>query len=187
VQWHRRLGHLGYSTMADLRRSGLLQGCAVTPAEFIQALQKHVCEPCALGKLRRTSHLSRPPRPIRVLGCVHADLCQLVPSGYLGTFVDEATRFAVARVQHSKGDMAVNMCCWIVWGETQTGQRVQRVRHDRGGEYVNHTLQAFYAERGIQMEATPGHVPEANGSAERHNRRLQDIALPMLSDSAALA
>jgi hypothetical protein len=61
---------------------------------------------------------------------------------------------------------------------------VQRVRHGRGGEYVNHTLQAFYAERGIQMEATPGHAPEANGIAERHNLRLQDIALPMLSDSA---
>jgi hypothetical protein len=79
VQWHRRLGHLGYSTLADLRRSGLLHGCAVTPAVFIQARQKHVCESCALGKLRRASHLSRPPRPIRVLGCEHADLCQLVP------------------------------------------------------------------------------------------------------------
>jgi transposase InsO family protein len=70
------------------------------------------------------------------------------------------------------------MCRWIVWGETQTGQRVQCVRHDRGGEYVNHTLQAFYAERGIQMEATPGHAPEANGIAERHNLRAAGYCAP---------
>jgi hypothetical protein len=32
VHWHRRLGHLGYDTLAKLSRAGLLEGCSLTPA-----------------------------------------------------------------------------------------------------------------------------------------------------------
>jgi hypothetical protein len=83
-----------------------------------------------------------------------------------------------------KSSTAVNVRKWVVWAEVQTGHRVQRIRHDRGGEYINRSLQEFYSERGIEMEPTAGYTPEANGIAERHNLRLLDMILPMLADSA---
>jgi hypothetical protein len=119
-----------------------------------------------------------------VLGRVHADLCQLGPGQYLSTLIDEAARYAVVGVQQYKGDTAANMRKWVLWSETQTEQRVQRVRHDRGGEYMNSELQRFYHERGIQIEPTAGFSPESNGIAERHNLTLLDMILPMLTDSA---
>ena len=71
----------------------------------------------------------------------------------------------------------------IIWCETQTDLRVQRVRHDGGGEYTVGTLKAFYADRGIQMEVTAPNSPEGNGLAERFNLTMLDLALPMLADS----
>jgi transposase InsO family protein len=184
MQWHRRLGHVGFSTLADLARSGLIQGCSVTAPEFMQARWAQPCEPCALGKMRRVPHPPRAPQKIGLLHRVHADLCQLEPGCYLSTFIDEASRYAVIGVQRCKSDTAVNVRKWVVWAEAQTGQRVKRIRHDRGGEYINQSLLGFYSERGIEMEPTAGYTPEANGIAERHNLRLLDMVLPMLADSA---
>jgi hypothetical protein len=63
VLWHQRLGHLGFSTLADLARSGLIQGCTVTASEFMQARRLQACEPCALGEMREVPH---PPRPAQI-------------------------------------------------------------------------------------------------------------------------
>jgi hypothetical protein len=60
---------------------------------------------------------------------------------------------------------------------------VQRVRHDRGGEYTGRELRHFYEERGIQREATAGFSPESNVLAERHNLTFLDMTRPMLVDS----
>jgi len=183
MYWHRQLGHLGLSTLADLARSGLIQGCPVTAAEFLQAQKHFVCEPCALTKMRRASHPSRSVRAVRVLGRVHADLCQLEPGRYLSTFIDEATRYAHVGILSRKSDTATFLQHTIAWAETQTGAKLQRMRHDNGGEYLNKHMLDYYRERGVQVEPTPPHTPEANGVAERHNLTLLDIALPMLEDS----
>jgi hypothetical protein len=68
-------------------------------------------------------------------------------------------------------------------GARQAGHRVQKVRHDRGEEYMGGSLKQFYVERGVQMEPTSAYAPEANGIAERHNLRLLDMARPMLADA----
>ena len=183
MEWHRRLGHIGFSTLADLARSGLIQGCP-SPSEFLQARDTEGCEACALGKMRRTTHPPRPPRELRVLGRVHADLCQLRPGCYLSSYIDEATRYAVLSVQAYKSETAATMRKCVLWSEAQTGLRVQRVRHDRGGEYMTRELLRFFDDRGIQVEPTAGYSPESNGIAERHNLSILDMVLPMLLDSA---
>jgi transposase InsO family protein len=133
--------------------------------------------------MRRTSHLSRPAQQVQVLHRVHMDLCEIFPGCYFSTMIDEATRFGRVGILHRKSDTAAEVCTQVVWCETQTGKRVQRVRHDRGGEYMSGELKTFFAVRGIQQEPTAGYTPEANGLAERHNLTLLDIALPMLADS----
>lgn len=179
---HRKLGHVGFTTLAKMCQRGFLRHTSLTPSALLQARKQGTCEPCVVGKLRRTSHPPRQPREVRVLERVHMDLCDL-PIGYFGTVIDEATRYASVLLLQRKSDTAAAVRDALKWCETQTGKQVQRVRHDRGGEYMVGTLQSFYAERGIQMEPTAGYSPEANGLAERHNLRLLDMALPMLADS----
>jgi hypothetical protein len=108
-----------------------------------------VCEPCVLGKLRRGSHPSRRPQQIRVLvGRVDKDLCDL-PHGYLSSVTDKATRFCTVFLVQRKSDTEAAIRPMLAWSETQAGQRVQKVRHDRGGEYmggIHNSLRQFYGE-----------------------------------------
>jgi hypothetical protein len=99
---HQSLGHVGFGTLADLCRAGMLRD-VVTPSAFVQARKESVCEPCVLGKLRRGSHASRKLQQIRMLGRVHMDLCDL-PHGYFGTVTDEATRFCTVFLVQRKSD-----------------------------------------------------------------------------------
>jgi hypothetical protein len=99
---HRSLGDVGFGTLADLCRAGMLRD-DVTLAAFVQARKESVFEPCMLGKLRRGSHPSRRPQQIRVLGRVHMDLRDL-PHGYFGTVTDEATRFCIVFLVQRRSD-----------------------------------------------------------------------------------
>ena len=181
--WHRRLGHTGFATLAELRRKNMLPDCQVTPQQFLQVRDVDVCEPCVVGKLQRVSHPLRQPRSVRVLHRVHMDLCSFQDKHFL-TFVDEATRYGTVILLSRKSEAAEHIKQLIVWSETQTDAHVQRVRHDRGGEFMSEALQGWYRDRGIQMEPTAGYSPESNGIAERYNRTILAIALPMHADSA---
>jgi hypothetical protein len=118
---HRSLGHIGFGTTADLCRAGMLRDDA-TPAAFVQACKESVSEPCMLGKLRRGSHPSCRP--------------QQNHDGYLSTVTDKATCFYTVFIVQRKSDTEAAVRQILAWSETQTGQRVQKVRHDRGGEYM---------------------------------------------------
>jgi hypothetical protein len=105
-QWHRRLGHLGYSTLAGLTCRGLLSGWSTSPAAFMQVSKQQIFQPCMEGKLRRESHPTRHPRLVRVLHRLHMDLCELRPGLYFATVVDEATRYGCVDLLHHKSDTA---------------------------------------------------------------------------------
>jgi hypothetical protein len=131
---HRRLGHVGFRRLADLRRKGLLGAGDPSPAAFVQAREQKACEPCVLGKLRLTSHPSRVPRHVRPLHRLHVDLGDLPHGGYLSTVIDEGTCFSVVAILQRKSEAEVAVCNAIAWFECQTDLRVQRVRSHRGGE-----------------------------------------------------
>jgi transposase InsO family protein len=181
---HRRLGHVGFRRLADLKRKCLLGADDPSPAAFVQARKQKACEPCVLGKLRRVSHPPRVPHHVRPLHRLHVDLGDLPHGGYLSTVIDEGTRFAVVAVLQRKSDAEIAVRNAIEWFECKTDLRVQRVRSDRGGEYMGGHLIRYYEKKGIQREQGPGYSPEVNGLAERHQLTMQDVALPSLADSA---
>jgi transposase InsO family protein len=165
---HRRLGHVGFRRSADLKRKCLLGVDDPSPAAFVQARKQKACEPCVLGKLRRVSHLQRVPHQVRPLHRLHVDLGDLPHGGYLSSVIDEGTRFAVVAVLQRKSDAEVIVRNAIPWFECQTDLRVQRVRSDRGGEYMGGHRIRLYEKKRIQWEQGPGYSPEVNGLAERH-------------------
>ncbi|GJZ83998.1 retrovirus-related pol polyprotein from transposon TNT 1-94 [Tanacetum coccineum] len=56
------------------------------------------------------------------------------------------------------------------------------VRTDRGTEFLNKTLNAFFKEEGIEHQTSTPRTPEQNGVVERRNRTLVEHARTMLSD-----
>ncbi|GKA13000.1 retrovirus-related pol polyprotein from transposon TNT 1-94 [Tanacetum coccineum] len=56
------------------------------------------------------------------------------------------------------------------------------IRTDRGTEFLNKTLNAFFKEEGIEHQTSTPRTPEQNGVVERRNRTLVEAARTMLID-----
>ncbi|GJR06788.1 retrovirus-related pol polyprotein from transposon TNT 1-94 [Tanacetum coccineum] len=61
--------------------------------------------------------------------------------------------------------------------------QVISVRTDRGTEFLNKTLHAYFKEEGIEHQTSTPRTPEQNGVVERRNRTLVEAARTMLSAS----
>nr|GFB28535.1 putative ribonuclease H-like domain-containing protein [Tanacetum cinerariifolium] len=59
--------------------------------------------------------------------------------------------------------------------------QVRVVRTDKGTEFLNQTLHAYFAAEGIQHQTSVARTPEQNGVVERRNRTLVEVARKMLS------
>ncbi|GJR65449.1 retrovirus-related pol polyprotein from transposon TNT 1-94 [Tanacetum coccineum] len=59
--------------------------------------------------------------------------------------------------------------------------QVTTVRTDKGTEFLNKTLHAYFAKEGIRHETSTARTPEQNGIVERQNRTLVEAARTMLS------
>nr|GFD31496.1 retrovirus-related Pol polyprotein from transposon TNT 1-94 [Tanacetum cinerariifolium] len=67
----------------------------------------------------------------------------------------------------------------LVQRELQAQVRV--VRSDKGTEFLNQTLHAYFAAEGILHQTFVARTPEQNGIVERRNRTLVEAARTMLS------
>nr|GFB89942.1 hypothetical protein [Tanacetum cinerariifolium] len=59
--------------------------------------------------------------------------------------------------------------------------QVRVVRTDKGIEFLNQTLHAYFATEGIQHQTSVARTPEQNGIVERRNRTLVEATRTMLS------
>ncbi|GJS92753.1 retrovirus-related pol polyprotein from transposon TNT 1-94 [Tanacetum coccineum] len=59
--------------------------------------------------------------------------------------------------------------------------QVKTVRTDKGTEFLNKTLHAYFAQEGIEHQTLIARTPEQNGVVERRNRTLVEDARTMLS------
>nr|GEY86174.1 hypothetical protein [Tanacetum cinerariifolium] len=66
-------------------------------------------------------------------------------------------------------------------GGKTVGGKIGVVRTDKGTEFLNQTLHAFFAAEGIQHQTPVVQTPEQNGIVERRNCTLVEAARTMLS------
>nr|GFA46810.1 putative ribonuclease H-like domain-containing protein [Tanacetum cinerariifolium] len=59
--------------------------------------------------------------------------------------------------------------------------QVRVVRTDKGMEFLNQTLHAYFSVEGILHQTSVARTPEQNGIVERRNRTLVEAARTMLS------
>jgi len=184
--WHKRFGHMGYDNMSRL--PSMVSGVKITQEEFKKAGQSS-CEPCIMSKQHRLPFKTSDSKSTRVLDLLHMDVCGPMPepslggSKYVATFLDDFTRLSVVIPVPSKAEVIPTVKRIITMLETQSGQKLRKVRTDRGGEYLNNELKDFYAEKGIIHQTTAPYTPEQNGKAERLNRTLMERVRAMLQDA----
>lgn len=187
--WHRRYGHLSYPALGQLCTDGMVDGISVPARAFEAACREQTCETCIRAKQTRQPFPSSTSTSEHPLSLVHMDVCGPMPtqslggSRYMATFLDDYSKFSVVVPVSHKSDVAAAVIRIITLLENQCGHRLKAVRTDRGGEYLNHTLDDFFASKGVAHQTTTPYTPEQNGAAERLNRTLEERIRAMLLES----
>lgn len=174
--WHARLGHPSFSYMKHL-----------FPKLFLDLHKSDFkCDTCILAKSHRVSYpisLNKSDTPFAL---IHSDVWGPSPiaafSGkrWFVIFVDDCTRMTWLYVFKHKDEVFSAFQCFHEMIKTQFSARIQILRSDNGGEYVNHQFQAYFQTHGLLHETSCSQTPQQNGIAERKNRHLLETARALL-------
>lgn len=183
--WHKRLNHLNFKSINDLRKQNL-----VTGLPDIKFIKDHVCSACQLGKQIRSSFKNkRNKSSSRCLELLHMDLfgpISIISLGgmrYTLVIVDDYSRFTWVIFLNSKDQTSGMLIKLIKRIQNEKCSLVSRIRSDRGTEFINKNLESFLSEQGIKHELSAARTPQQNGVAERRNRTLKEAARTMLADA----
>ncbi|GJS11629.1 retrovirus-related pol polyprotein from transposon TNT 1-94 [Tanacetum coccineum] len=117
----------------------------------LKFVKDHLCSSCELGKAKRKS------------------------------FHTKTTPSSKRRLQLLHMDLCGPMRVESINGKKGLHAQVTTVRTDKGTEFLNKTLHAYFAKEGIRHETSTARTPEQNGVVERQNRTLVEAARTMLS------
>ena len=180
--WHARFGHINFRSLLNLQNQRMVDSLPEleTPPT--------TCEGCILGKMHRTPFKKDSVvRANKSLQLIHSDVCgpmrteSLSGYTYFVTFIDDFSRFTWIYGLKSKADVFICFKSLVSRLENETGNKVQTLRTDRGGEYISKVFSEFLNENGIKHEYTIRFTPQQNRVTERRNRTLMEMTRCMLS------
>ena len=87
-------------------------------------------------------------------------------------------------LQH-KEDTVTTFLEWKASVERQPGVPLKALRSDNGGEYIGRNFSSYFKSQGIRHEFSIAYNPEQNGTAERFNKTILEMARSMLQGAGA--
>lgn len=151
-----------------------------------------LCEVCVKSKQTRKPFLktvSEDRKAKRLLEIVSSDVCGPISpttrddKRYFVSFIDHYSHFAIIFLLKEKSEVTEKFIEFIAMAETQTGEKIKRIRCDNGGEYMSKRFKEVCKTKGILVDYTIAHNPEQNGVAERFNRTILENARCLIFDS----
>nr|GEY41003.1 retrovirus-related Pol polyprotein from transposon TNT 1-94 [Tanacetum cinerariifolium] len=159
--WHHRLSHLNFDTINLLSKNDIVIGLPK-----LKLFKDHLCSSCELGKSKRKSFQTKiTPSSKRRLQLPHMDLCGPMRTHFL----------------RSKDETPEVLIDFLRLVQRGLHAQVRTVRTDKGMEFLNKTLHAYFAALGITHQTLVARTPEQNGVVKRQNRTLVEVARTMLS------
>nr|GEY32977.1 hypothetical protein [Tanacetum cinerariifolium] len=181
--WHRRLSHLNFNTNNLLSKNDIVIG--LPKLKFVK---DHLCSSCELGKAKRKSFQTKTtPSSKRRSQLLHMDLCgpmrveSINGKKYVLVIVDDYSRYTWTYFLRSKDETPEVLIDFLRLIQRGLHAQVRIVRTDKGTEFLNKTLRAYFASEGINHQTSVARTPEQNGIIERLNRTLVEAARTMLS------
>ncbi|GJT22504.1 retrovirus-related pol polyprotein from transposon TNT 1-94 [Tanacetum coccineum] len=177
--WHRRLSHLNFDYITLLSKKDI-----VTGLPKLKYVKDQLCSSCEMSKAKRSSFKSKAvPSSKGRLNLLHMDLCgpmrvaSINGKKYILVIVDDYSRYTWTLFLRSKDETPEVLKDFLTMIQRNLQAQVITVRTDRGTEFLNKTLHAYF-----KGTSTP-RTPEQNGVVERRNRTLVEAARTMLSAS----
>ncbi|GKC95543.1 retrovirus-related pol polyprotein from transposon TNT 1-94, partial [Tanacetum coccineum] len=151
--WHRRLSHLNFDTTNLLSKYDI-----VSSLPKLKFIKDHICTSCKLGKAKRFN-----------------------AKKYVLVIVDDYSRYTWTHFLRFKDETPEVLIDFLKLVQRGLHAQVRIVRTDKGTEFLNKTLHAYFAQDGIEHQMSNDRTHEQNSVVERRNRTLVEAARTMLS------
>ncbi|GJV56952.1 retrovirus-related pol polyprotein from transposon TNT 1-94 [Tanacetum coccineum] len=162
----------------------------VTGLPKLKYVKDQLCSSCEMSKAKRSSFKSKAvPSSKGRLNLLHMDLCgpmrvaSINGKKYILVIVDDYSRYTWTLFLRSKDETPEVLKDFLTMIQRNLQAQIITVRTDRGTEFLNKTLHAYFKEEGIEHQTSTPRTPEQNGVVERRNRTLVEAARTMLSAS----
>ncbi|KAK8935961.1 hypothetical protein KSP39_PZI012924 [Platanthera zijinensis] len=179
--WHNRLGHTNLTTIHQMYHQQLVEGLPKLTKTQVK------CDSCARSKTHRLpfpkTAQRRATQPLELL---HIDLWgpSRVPTlggkRYYLLIVDDFSRFMWLKHLEEKSESFQHFISFQKQIEKQLERQIKALRSDRGGEFLSNEFNNYCLANGIRRELTAPASPQQNGTVERRNRTIIEMARAMM-------
>nr|GEU71611.1 hypothetical protein [Tanacetum cinerariifolium] len=154
----------------------------------LKYVKDQLCSSCELSKAKRSSLRSKAVLSSKGrLNLLHMDLCgpmrvaSINGKKYILVIVDDYSRYTWNLFLRFKDETPKVLKEFLTMIQRNLQAPVITVRTDRGTEFLNKTLNAFFKEERIEHQTSTTRTPEQNDVVERRNRTLVEAGRMMLS------
>ncbi|GJR68214.1 retrovirus-related pol polyprotein from transposon TNT 1-94 [Tanacetum coccineum] len=156
----------------------------------LKYVKDQLCSSCEVSKAKRISFKTKTvPSSKERLNFLHMDLCgpmrvkSINGKKYILVIVDDYSRYTWTLFLQSKDETLEVLKDFLKMSQRNLQAQVISVRTDKGTEFLNKALHAYFKEEGIENQTSTPRTPEQNGVVERRNHTLVEAARMMLSAS----
>nr|GEX81315.1 Gag-Pol polyprotein [Tanacetum cinerariifolium] len=153
--WHHHLSHINFDTINLLSKNDIVIG--LPKLKFIK---DRLCSSCELGKAKQNSfHIKTTQRFKRRLQLLHMDLCgpmrveSINGKKYVLIIVDDYSRYTWTNFLRSKDETPTVFIDFLTLVQRGLHAQVRIVRTDKGTEFLNKTLHAYFAKEAMADSA----------------------------------
>nr|GEX24597.1 retrovirus-related Pol polyprotein from transposon TNT 1-94 [Tanacetum cinerariifolium] len=172
--WHRRLSHLNFDYINLLSKKDV-----VIALPKLKNVKDQLCSSYEVSKAKISSFKTKVvPSSKGRLNLLHIDLCgpmqvaSINRKKYILVIVDDYSRYTLTLFLRSKDETPEVLKEFLTMIQRNLQASVISVRSDRGTEFLNKTLHAFFKEEGIEHQTSTPQTPKQNGAVKRKNRTL---------------
>ena len=160
--WHRRLAHVNARSLDVLRKA---DGNAVSYNGEVSA-----CDVCAIGKSTQRTHPKTAERNVNApYQLVFTDLMEPITPvalggySYVGKFTEQHSKWKEIYLSKAKSDALTSLVLFQQEVVIPSGNRLQRLRTDKGGECTGDDYTAYCLQTGIRHAFASTNAPEQIG------------------------
>ncbi|GJX23094.1 retrovirus-related pol polyprotein from transposon TNT 1-94 [Tanacetum coccineum] len=160
--WHRSLSHLNFDYINLLSKKDVVIGLPK-----LKYVKDQLCSSFEVSKAKQSSFKSKTVPSLKGrLNLLHMDLCgpmrvaSINRKKYILVIVDDYSRYTWTLFLRSKDETPEVLKDFLTMIQRNLQALVISVRTDRGTEFLNKTLNAFFKEEGIEHQTSTPRTPE---------------------------
>lgn len=189
VLYHRRFGHMGYSSLAKMSTHNSVSNLPSADKFTAVLHDKSVCGACQEGGQKASPYPRTAPSAKETIpyAKLHVDIAgprkpSLGGAQYFTVMRCEASHFLWV-FTHKTKDESADFIQQKISSFLSEGHKVRVLRCDQDKVFLSKQMKSFLSSRSIDLQPTSGYSPQENGHAERAIGVLKERMQCLLSDA----